>query len=266
MAATATRPELEQGGAPARRQLRLVRILIVTAGVCAFAWSIFVIRLYRAEAVFVNPASGILAGDRFNPQQLAVLSQQIEAAPVGSLRSEALSDIAIIRLRLAEVAVQSGDAHLAAGALDKLQVAVAAAIQGSPTSSFMWLTDYWVRGVRSGNPIAGLKSLSLSYGLGANEGWIAVRRNPLALSAFTSLPDKVGQQVLTEFAGLVRSGFYEQASDILAGTGGIVRDRLLNGLVQVDDNDRRRFARALESKGLGNIAVPGVEVRSSRPF
>lgn len=254
------------GDTPARRQLRLVRILVVVAGVCAIAWSISAIRIYRAEPAFANSASAILAGDQFSPEQLKLFTQQVEAGPVGSVRSVALSNIAIIWLQLAEAAVQSGDAHLAASALDKLQVAVAAALQGSPTSSFMWLTDYWARSVRSGNTADGLKSLGMSYALGANEGWIAFRRSPLALSAFTSLPDRLAEQVLAEFVGLVRSGFYEQASNILAGSGESVRDKLLNRLVQVDDDDRRRFAKALASKGLDDIVVPGVEMHSSRPF
>jgi hypothetical protein len=254
------------GDPPARRQLPLVRILVVVAGVCAIAWSISAIRIYRAEPAFANSASAILAGDRFSPEQLKMLTQQVEAAPVGSLRSAALNDIAIIWLQLTEAAVQSSDAPLAVSALDKLQVAVAAAIQASPTSSFMWLTDYWARSVRSGNKADGLKSLGMSYALGENEGWIALRRNPLALSAFTSLPDKLAEQVLTEFTGLVRSGFYEQAANILAGSGESVRDKLLNRLVQVDDDDRRRFAKALASKGLDDIVVPGVEMHSSGPF
>src|SRR6185437_2139853 len=129
------------GDTPARRQLRLARILVVVAGVCAIAWSISAIRIYRAEPAFANSASAILAGDQFSPEQLKLFTQQVEAGPVGSVRSVALSNIAIIWLQLAEAAVQSGDAHLAASALNKLQVAVAAALQGSPTSSFMWLTD-----------------------------------------------------------------------------------------------------------------------------
>lgn len=254
------------GDPPARRKLRLVRVLVAAVGVCAIAWSISAIRIYRAEPAFANSASAILAGDRFSSEQLKMLTQRVEAAPAGSLRSVALNDITIIWLQLAEAAVRSGDARLAVGALDKLQVAVAAAIQASPTNSFMWVTDYWARSVRSGNKADGLKSLGMSYALGANEGWIALRRNPLALSAFTSLPDKLAERVLTEFAGLVRSGFYEQAANILAGSGESVRDKLLNRLIKVDDDDRRRFAKALASKGLDDIVVPGVEMHSSRPF
>jgi hypothetical protein len=251
---------------PARLRFRLVRIIVVVVGASAFAWSISAIRTYRAAAAFANPAFRILAGDRFDPEQLNALTQQIEAVPVGALRPAALSDIAIIRLRLAEAAVQSGNAQLAASALDSLHEAVETALEGSPASSFMWLTDYWVRSLRSANPTNGLKSLGMSYTEGSNEGWIAVRRNPLVLSAFSSLPDDLAEQVLTEFAGLVRSGFYEEASNILAGAGGIVRDKLLNRLVQVDEGDRRLFAKALESKGLDDVVVPGVEVPSSRPF
>jgi hypothetical protein len=245
-------------------QFRPTRILIAACGICAIAWSAYAIPVYRAEDVFANPALHILGGDQFTPEQLDALTRQIEAAPAASLRPTALSDIAIIRLRLAEVAVQSGNAPLAAVAFDKLKAAVAVALDRAPTNSFMWLTDYWSRSVRSGNPADGLKSLAMSYGEGPNEGWIAVRRNPLALSAFPSLPDQLADQALNEFARLVSSGFYGDAANTLAGAGWPIHDKLLARLTQVSEGARRRFAKALEAKDLDGVTVPGLERKSSQ--
>lgn len=240
----------------------LTRILVAAFGVCAFAWSFSTIRVYRAEAFFADPALRILGGDRFTTEQLNALTRQIETAPVASLRPTALADIATIRLRLAEVALQSGNAELAAAAFDKLEVAVAAALEKAPTSSFMWLTDYWIRSVRSGNPANGLNLLGMSYVEGPNEGWIAVRRNPLALSAFPSLPSGLADQALNEFARLVSSGFYSDAANTLAGVGWPIHDNLLARLTEVDEGSRRRFAKALEAKDLEGVTVPGVEGRT----
>jgi hypothetical protein len=228
------------------------------------AWSVSAIRIYRAEDIFANPALRILGGDRFTPEQLGMLTRQIQATPVASLRPTALSDIATIRLRLVEVALQSGNAQLAAAAFDNLKAAVAAALDGTPTSSFMWLTDYWSRSVRSRNPADGLKSLAMSYSEGPNEGWIAVRRNPVALSAFPSLPDQLANQALNEFARLVSSGFYADAANTLAGAGWPIHDKLLARLTQLGEGARRRFAKALEAKDLDGVTVPGVENQTSQ--
>jgi hypothetical protein len=241
-----------------------MRTLIAAFGVCAIAWSVSAIRVYRAEADFANPALRILGGDRFSTEQLDTLKQQIETAPVASLRPTALSDIATIRLRLAEVALQSGNAQLATVAFDKLQAAVATALEGTPTSSFLWLTDYWIRSTRSGNPADGLNLLGMSYAEGPNEGWIAVRRNPVALSAFPSLPSELANEALGEFARLVSSGFYSDAANTLAGVGWPIRDKLLARLTGVGEGARRRFAKALEAKDLDGVKVPGVEEHTSQ--
>lgn len=245
-------------------RFRPTRILIAACGICAIAWSASAIRAYRAEDAFANPALRILGGDQFTPEQLDILKRQIEAAPVASLRPDALSDIAIIRLRLTEVAVQSHNAQLAAAAFDNLKAAVAVALDGTPTSSFLWLTDYWSRSVRSGNPADGLKSLAMSYGEGPNEGWIAVRRNPVALSAFPALPAQLADQAINEFARLVSSGFYADAANTLAGAGWPIHDKLLARLTQVSEGARRRFAKALEAKDLDGVTVPGLEKQSSQ--
>jgi hypothetical protein len=245
-------------------RLQSTRILIVIVGACAIGWSIFTIRIYRLEAAFAAPALRILAEDRFSPEQLNALAHQIDVAPVASLRPTALSNVATIQLRLAEVALQSGNAQLAAAAFDKLQSTVGAVLERAPSSSFMWLTNYWVHSVRSGNPANALKSLGMSYAEGPNEGWIAVRRNPVALRAFSSLPDQLADEALNEFARLVSSGYYPEAANNLAHSGWSVHDKLLARLAPLDEGDRRRFAKALEAYDLEGVVVPGIE--DSRPF
>jgi hypothetical protein len=106
----------------------------------------------------------------------------------------------------------------------------------------------------------------MSYWSGPNEAWIAVRRNPLALSVFVSLPGDLAEQALLEFIRLVRSGLYADASNILAGPGWAIHEQLLSRLAEVDEADRRGLARALRSKDLEGVTVPGVEERPTRPF
>jgi hypothetical protein len=68
-----------------------------------------------------------------------------------------------------------------------------------------------------------------------------------------------------EFAGLVRSGFYEEASEILIGPGWNLRETLLQRLADVPEAARRDFAKNLSEKGVENAIVPGIEPFNDRP-
>jgi hypothetical protein len=236
----------------------LTRILTAICGACSVAWTASVISSYRAEDGFTSAARNILSMDKYSPEQLSELKQRVDTAQTGLLRPSALNDIAIIRLRLAEVGVASGNAELADASLNNLDPAVIAALAANPTNSFSWLTEYWLQGERAGDPKPGMKFLRMSYLLGPNEGWIAVRRNPLALSSFSSLPAELAGQTLSEFAGLVRSRLYTAAADILVGPGWAVRDRLAGSLADIDKDRRREFASVLENKDIEGVSIPGV--------
>ena len=143
---------------------------------------------------------------------------------------------------------------------------VSASLAQSPSSSFMWLIDFWLKHLRRESVDSDLNLLRMSYWSGPNEGWIAIRRNPLALGVFKSLPNEIAEQALSEFVGLVRSGLYADASNILAGPGWAIHEQLLSRLAQLEEADRREFARVIASKDLDGVTVPGVEERPSRPF
>jgi hypothetical protein len=239
-------------------RLGLARILTAICGLSSVAWAASTIPSYRAESAFTSSARHILSMDKYSPGQLNELKQSVDAAPIGLLRASALTDIAIIRLRLAEVGVASGKAELAAAGLNDLDPAVSAALAANPSSSFLWLTQYWSQSERTGDAKPAIKYLRMSYLLGPNEGWIALRRNPLALSAFSSLPPELSEQTLSEFVRLVRSRLYTEAVNILAGPGWAIRDRLASRLADIDEEKRRQFADFLQFNNVDGVKIPGV--------
>jgi hypothetical protein len=242
------------------------RSFIAVFGICAVAWAIDVILVYRADAPFADTAQLVLSGDKFNAGQLGAMKRQLDAASAKPLQASALTGAAIIRLLLLEATLSPGNRQPSASDLADLGTVVRAALIQSPTSSFMWLTDLWLKRLSGEFVDSDWNLLRMSYWSGPNEAWIAVRRNPLALGVFQSLPSDLAEQALSEFVGLVRSGLYADASNILAGPGWAIHDQLLSRLGQVDEANRRGFARALASKGLDGVTVPGLEDRPSRPF
>jgi hypothetical protein len=207
-----------------------------------------------------------LSGEKFKAAQLTAVRRQLDAAPTIPLQASALSSAAVIRLLLLEDELKTGNRLPSAPDLVEFQMVVSAALTRSPTSSFMWLSDLWLKRLRGESADSDLNLLRMSYWSGPNEAWIAVRRNALALGVFPSLPSDLAEQALSEFIGLVRSGLYADASNILAGPGWAIHEQLLSRLVQVDEADRRGFANVIRSKDLEGVTVPGVDERASRPF
>ena len=104
----------------------------------------------------------------------------------------------------------------------------------------------------------------MSYQLGTNEGWIALKRNPFVVAAFEVLPSDLADSVISEFTKLVDNGFSNEAVDILVGPGWKVKDRLLARLNEVTEFHRQSFARLLYVRGY-DVTVPGImrsDVRS----
>jgi hypothetical protein len=140
-----------------------------------------------------------------------------------------------------------------------LRTTAVKALTCEPTDSFLWLALYWAEISREGYSARSLSYLEMSYRFGRFEGWVGLRRIELALRAFDDLPSWLREQVVDEFAHLLDSWFVNETVTALTGPGWPVRDRLLSGLSQVGQGQRRVFARELVRRGY-RLDVPGVEV------
>ena len=67
---------------------------------------------------------------------------------------------------------------------------------------FFWLALYALE------PSAPLNYLTASYRLGPNEGWIALKRNPVAFANFDELPEDLRRIVVQEFVRIVEMDDY----------------------------------------------------------
>jgi hypothetical protein len=231
-------------------------------GICAITWAVVVFPAFRAEIPLADTAQRILSGDRFNATQLGVIRSRLQGTSTEALPAPALSSTAVIRLLLQEEERVS-NRQPSTTDIAELKRIVSAALAQSPTNSFMWLVDLSLMRLHDAHEENNIKLLRMSYWSGPNEAWIAVKRNPIALSVFSSLPSDLAAQAVSEFSGLVNARLYVEAADILAGPGWAIRDRLLARLAEVNEDHRRAFARALAAKDVEGVTVPGV---SERPF
>jgi hypothetical protein len=123
----------------------------------------------------------------------------------------------------------------------------------------------WLDGATTGLRPVQLEYLRLSYRLGPNEGWVAARRNRLALAIFERLPPDLAEAAVSEFARLVDGWVYPDSIALFTGPGWPIHDRLLASLKDVGELQREAFAKALYTQGY-DVAVPGITAPEARPW
>lgn len=240
------------------------RIVICGLSFLAVAWGVYVFPLLWRPMGIENTGKHIIAGDTFKDSALSILAKAVDEN-WNHADPSALKSVAYIRLRLVERAMAQGDTEALDGDLSRLDSSIRVALTKTPAEPFLWIMLYWVENVRDGFSRDHLKYLRMSYSLGPNEGWIAVKRNRFALAIFNQLPPNLKSEAVAEFAGLVRSNFVKEAADILVGPGWPIRKRLLSALVDVPLIKREWFERVVDNKGY-DISVPGVTPPPPRPW
>lgn len=237
----------------------------MAAGLAGLLWSIAVLPSFRKLLPARDTAARIISDDRLKAPALAELLTGIEpAAPAVFSPPELFRASALVRFRLAELAViakssEEADAEIAAAERKLLE-----GLSVDPTDSYLWLMLYSAETSRNGLDPKTVPYLERSYLAGPYEGWIALRRNRLALGVFPLLGELAQARVVDEFAEMVDSDFWNDAKANLVGIGWAHRDRLLSGLQRVDLVSREAFARTLFRDGY-DVQIPGVKPKE-RPW
>ncbi len=244
----------------------LARIVLILIGSAALAWAATVAPMFWQQSPLDQMADRLMRGIAFNPERLrafvpeaAAVEQRTFPTPKG-LRSAAL-----LRLALVEQDFGSGDRENMDADLGALDAAVVRALSHSPADAFLWLAAFWGRSLNGNANEANLALLRMSYDTGPREGWIALKRNRVALALYPQLTPDLKEDAMREFAALVSSGLYDDAASILAGPGWPLRERLLARLTSVDYLHRQRFAALLAREGY-EVPVPGIELVPQRPW
>ncbi|MCA1495223.1 MULTISPECIES: hypothetical protein [unclassified Bradyrhizobium] len=133
-----------------------------------------------------------------------------------------------------------------------------------PADPFLWLKLYSTGKTRHGFGPDSIKYLAQSYRVAPLDGWVALRRNKVGLSIFQMLAEDTRKAVVSEFVGLVDSGFTDTAALNLETVGWTERERLLASLVGVNIISRQAFAKRLALDGV-KASIPGVEI-DERPW
>jgi hypothetical protein len=227
-----------------------LRTSTMLVGLIGIAWGVSEFSALRKESTIKKIADRILVGDAYKYDILLKQSSLVDAAQRPELcRPLTVRSAAVIRLRLAEI---SDNAALgSAGIRTNLAVdAIRQSLACSAADPFFWLALYALE------PSAPVNYLNASYRLGPNEGWIALKRNPVAFANFDELPDDLRRTVVQEFVRIVEMGTIDDAVKIFVGPAWDQRELILSQMDQVPLPQRQEFQGALTGAGY-DVVVPG---------
>ena len=244
----------------------VTRILVGGLAGLAVAWAFFATPIFWKQAPIESISRHIIAEDSFKIEVLT----SIKANYVDQVRSEAsrtsvLSAATVINLRLLELEVARGDQRNLDSLMRETDEMIRKSLVNSPADPFLWTVLFWLENTRNGFKRAHLKYLKMSYSIGPNEGWVAVKRARFALALFPSLTPDLMENVVSEYSRLVGSNYFVAAADILEGPGWPIREALMSGLKDVDEISRQSFAKLIYRRGF-DLAVPGVDRPDWRPW
>src|SRR4051794_28837692 len=199
-----------------------LRTSAMLVGLIGLVWGVSEFSALRDESTIKKIADRILVGQVYKYDILLKQASRV-AATENSKPCHPLTvrSAAVIRLRLAEI---SDNAALGPAPI-RTNLAVEAireSLACSPADPFFWLALYALE------PSASLNYLTTSYRLGPNEGWIALKRNPVAFASFDDLPDDLRRMVVQEFLRIVEMDAYYDAMKIFVGPAWDNRELILS--------------------------------------
>jgi hypothetical protein len=228
-------------------------------------WATITTVIFWRQAPIEYVAQRIIQGEPYKPEVINRQMPVIEAIEASTwCRPRAAQSVAIARLRLAEQSLGERVAEPAARkAMDALDDALRRSLVCAVADPLLWLVLDWAEDGKS-SPEQRARYLDLSYRVGPNEGWIALKRSPIVLARYEELPSSLKDRAVEEFVGLVDSEFYRDAAAILAGPAKDLQPILIPRVAALAPRKRSAFAVALRDLGL-EITIPAISHDSSGP-
>ncbi|MFK4489230.1 hypothetical protein [Bradyrhizobium sp. USDA 336] len=243
----------------------MLRALLFLLGLLGAFWSLAALPSFWRTILARDATTRIIADERLKVGALNDIMTRIQTDPVPSIQQPELPLAeALISLRIAGEAMDQKNPDKADRDMQTAQHHLISALRTSPLHSYLWLMLYSVDTMRNGFDLKAVSYLDKSYLTGPHEGWVALRRNRLALAIFPMLGDRRQEAVVSEFAEMVDADLTEEAAMNLKGIGWAQRDRLLAALGEVDVSSKNSLLKRLQADGI-NVKIPGLEY-SERPW
>lgn len=243
----------------------VLRVSLSLFGLSSALWSLTASPSFWQMMPARDAAARIVADERFKPHSLKEMLLHIESAPPPFVRQAGLlSATALISLLAQEDTLRRKAPEEADREADAARRRLTDALGVNPTNSYLWFMLYSVDLARIGAEPSTVAYLERSYALGPHEGWIARRRNRLALAALPMLTEFAQLAAISEYEEMVDADFIEEAALNLLGVGWPYRARLIAALVSADIVSKTLLYRRIEIEGI-KLAIPGISI-DERPW
>jgi hypothetical protein len=228
----------------------IVRSLLMLLGCAAVWWGFVVHQVAAKETLIERIANKIIAGEVYKSQTLTQQLPTINLIDSSAYcEPAAIRSATIIKLRLVEVRAISNDHVVQDESLKFLIKDIDRSLSCEPADPFLWLVLFWMKNLNDGTKSEYLNLLRLSYRLGKNEGWIAIKRNYIAFSMFRQLPPDLADAALDEFVRLVESKLFDRAQEIFIGPAWPERNLILKKMARIPSQDRQYFLDMIRKRG-----------------
>lgn len=243
-----------------------IRLLVSLVGLAAIAWVASVVSIFRLDSYVAKTATRVISGDRFRDDAWDLIEINAKDLAYSSIRPSSVAKLAVIQLRGAERVLPRESGQQAQSRLSEQARLVEDALRNTPGDGFLWLTLFWVSDRNGATANDKWRFLRRSYELSPNEGWIGLKRNPIVLDSFATLPDDIAENAMQELTHLVHSGLHAEAAKIIAGPGLPVNKLLLRRLRALGPVDRAALARDLSNRDGFEDVAKELGVDSAAPY
>lgn len=245
---------------------RLGRAGTIGIGCLLLGWAASVLPGFWRSADAARLASQIVGGRSFQPAMIRQTEEGARAtASPSRCHPAAMRASVILRLYLYEDASNRDPAASRDEQGAELRDSLIAALRCQPSDGYLWLVLFSTANAVDGFSRGHLDYLRLSYLLAPHEGWVALKREAVALALLPALDADLAQATLGGFVELVDNGLYDESAAIFAGAPAEAHGRLLESLAGTSLANRERFAAALDVL-LPGMPVPGVGRRDEQPW
>jgi hypothetical protein len=217
------------------------RCLAVALGSAGLAWGINVLPTSEAADDFRFLEDQLLQSDTFNPNTLTHKLASPPAEVVGDCDTHSQTALLLMEMRLAQIALRAGAIAEFEQRDQSMEFRLRRTLACEPRQSFVWLLAFSLDVMHGRLNEQALNLLAMSYQTSPNEAWIAIRRIMVAIPLVLIMPDRLKEEVLSEFQQLVRDGFAREVALPYSSASASIRALLQARIERLAPGQQKQF-------------------------
>ena len=222
------------------------RCLTFAVGSMGLAWGILALPTGEAADDYRYLESQLLRSETYNLRTLALKVASPAAEGLSDCDVHSQTALLLMEIRLAQAALRAGAAAEFDQRGKSIELRTKRVLSCAPRQSFVWLLAFSLKIMHGQVTEQSLNQLAMSYETSPNEGWIAIRRNVVALPLVLQVPQALQDKILDEFQQLIRNGFVDEAVISYSGTSASIRSLLQPAIERLDGPHQKAFWDALQ--------------------